>query len=139
MPYDGEEPPVAEPDGELDELARVVIGAAIEVHRRLGPGLDEALYEGALCVELRRRDVPFARQVVFPVLYRDEVSGEKKMDLIVAGRLVVELKAVEILTTLHKAQLRTYLKITHNKLGLLINFNTPVLKDGIKRVINPAG
>jgi GxxExxY protein len=136
MPYEGEEPPYVEPDEELDELARSVIGAAIEVHRRLGPGLDEALYHGGLCVELRLRLLPFGRQVEVPVSYKGEVIGKRKLDLLVGGRLVVELKAVEVLTALHTAQLRTYLKITNLRLGLLINFNTIILKDGIKRVIN---
>ena len=137
MPYDGEEPPYVEPDAELDELARAVIGAAIEVHRRLGPGLDEALYHNGLCVELRLRQVHFGRQVEVPVIYKSEEIGKRKLDLLVGGRLVVELKAVETLTPLHTAQLRTYLRITKLQLGLLINFNSIILKDGIKRVINP--
>ena len=141
MPYEDEEPPyvdrpVAEPDPGLDQLASTVIGAAIEVHRRLGPGLDEVLYESALCIELRLRGISFARQVIVPVLYKGEVIGEKRLDLIVERQLIVEIKAVECLTALHKAQLHTYLKIMNLKLGLLINFNCPVLKDGIKRVVN---
>ena len=136
MPYEGEEPPYVEPDPELDELARAIIGAAIEVHRRMGPGLDEALYHNGLCVELRLRQIPFGRQVEVPVVYKGEEIGKRKLDLLVGGRLVVELKAVEGLTPLHTAQLRTYLKITNLPLGLLINFNTCVLKDGIKRVIH---
>ena len=137
MPYEGEEPPYVEPDLDLDELARSVIGAEIEVHRRMGPGLEESLYHGGLCVELRLRQVEFGRQVEVPVLYKGEMIGKRKLDLLVGGRLIVELKAVEVLTPLHIAQLRTYLKITNLKLGLLINFNTIILKDGIKRVINP--
>ena len=141
MPYEDEEPPyverpVVEPDPELDALASAVIGAAIEVHRNLGPGLDEILYESGLCVEFRLRGIRFTRQVIVPVIYKGEVIGEKRIDLIVEDRLVVELKAVEALTALHKAQLHTYLKILKLKLGLLINFNCPVLKDGIKRVVN---
>jgi len=127
MPYEDEDPPyidrpAMEPDPELDALATAVIGAAIEVHRRLGPGLDEI--------------IPFARQVIVPVVYKGEVIGDKRLDLIVDNRLIVEIKAVECLTALHKAQLHTYLKIMKFKLGLLINFNCPVLKDGIKRVVN---
>ena len=141
MPYEGEEPPyldrpVVEPDAELDALASAVIGAAIEVHRNLGPGLDEILYEAGLCVEFRLRGISFARQVVVPVIYKGEVIGDKRIDLIVENRLILELKAVECLTALHKAQLHTYLKIMKLKLGLLINFNCSVLKDGIKRVVN---
>ena len=135
MPYDEEDPPYVEPDRELDELARAVIGAAIEVHRRTGPGLDEALYLGALCIELRLRQVPFQRQVDIPVLYKGEEVGRRRLDLLVGGRLVVELKSVETLAPLHSAQVRTYLKITGFKLGLLINFNTIILKDGLKRII----
>jgi GxxExxY protein len=137
MPYEDEEPPYVEPDPELDALAHAVIGAAMEVHKRLGPGLDEALYEGAMRVELQHRHIPFVHQVIVQVDYKGTVIGEKRLDLIVGGCLVVELKAVEQLTPLHSAQLRTYLKITRCRLGLLINFNTPLLKDGIKRIINP--
>ena len=137
MPYEGEDPPWVEPDPELDAIAHAVIGAAIEVHRSLGPGLDECLYESALCVEFRLRGIEFARQVIVPVLYKGEVIGEKRIDLIVGRRLIVELKSVEALTPLHKAQLQTYLRIMNLKLGLLINFNSIILKDGLKRVINP--
>ena len=137
MPYEGEEPPFVEPDLELDELARAVIGAGIEVHRRLGPGLDESLYHAALGIELRLRQVPFARQVEVHAEYKGEVIGKRRLDLLVGGRLIVELKAVEALSPLHSAQLRSYLKIAKLPLGLLINFNTIILKDGIKRIINP--
>jgi GxxExxY protein len=137
MPYEEEEPPFVEPDRELDALASAVIGACLEVHKKLGPGLDEGLYERALCVELRLRDIAFVHQVVVPVEYKGEVIGERRLDFIIAGRLIVELKAVEELSPLHKAQLLTYLKITGLKLGLLVNFNSILLKDGIKRVIRP--
>ena len=90
-----------------------------------------------MCIELRLRNIPFARQVIVQVGYKDEVIGEKRLDLIIANRLVVELKAIEQLAPVHSAQMRTYLKITRCRLGLLINFNVPVLKDGIKRIINP--
>ena len=139
MPYEDEDPPYVEPDAELDRLAHDVIGGAIEVHRRLGPGLDEALYENALRCELELRDIPFEYQVTVHVMYKGHAIGKKVLDLVVGGRLVVELKAVEVLAALHKAQVHTYLKITGYKLGLLINFNTSILKDGIKRVLNPAG
>ena len=138
MPYENEDPPYVEPDRELDELAHRVIGAAIEVHKQLGAGLDEALYENALCIELRRVQMPFVCQVMFDVEYKGERIGQRKIDLLIGGRLVVELKAVEMLTPLHSAQLRTYLKITRCRLGLLINFNTGILKDQIKRIINPS-
>ncbi len=135
MPYDGEEPPYVEPDLETDALAPAVIVAAIEVHRRLGPGLDEGLYESALAIEFRLREIPFERQVVINVEYKGEFIGFKRLDFVAGGRLIVEFKAVEQLTPLHKAQVLTYLKITEIKLGLLVNFNTIFLKDGIKRVI----
>ena len=107
------------------------------MHKKLGPGLDEGLYERALCVEFRLRNMEFVHQVIVPVMYKGEVIGEKRLDFIVAGKLIIELKAVEELSPLHKAQLNSYLKITGLKLGLLINFNTILLKDGIKRVIRP--
>jgi GxxExxY protein len=136
MPYEDEEPPFVEPDPELDANAHAVIGAAIEVHRQLGAGLDEVLYKNALCIELRRANIQFAKEVVVDVMYKGELVGTKRIDFIVGGRLIIELKAVEALAPLHSAQVRTYLKITKLKLGLLINFNVPILKHGIKRIIN---
>jgi len=136
MPYEDEEPAFVEPDRELDELARNVIGAAIEVHRRLGPGLDEAIYQGALIVELGLRNIPFEKEVLVPVDYKDVPIGIRRIDLLIGGRLVVELKAIEALAPLHSAQLKTYLKLKQLTLGLLINFNVILLKDGIKRIIH---
>jgi len=130
-----EEAPLAEPDPSLDALAHDVIGAGIEVHRQLGPGLDEALYENALAIELRLRGISFLRQVTIAVQYKGEPIGDKRLDLVVGDKLIVELKAIEQIGKLHSAQVLTYLKITGHKLGLLINFNTPVLKEGIKRII----
>jgi GxxExxY protein len=135
MPYEGEEPSYVEPDRELDELARLTIGAAIEAHRRLGPGLDEGMYQGAMEVELQLRGISFARQVDMPIEYKGVAIGTRRIDLVVGGRLIVELKSVEQLGPLHRAQLMTYLRITGLTLGLLINFNTIILKDGLKRVI----
>jgi GxxExxY protein len=136
MPFEGEDPPYVEPDPELSHWTGVTIGAAIEVHKRLGPGLDETLYAAAMWRELTLRGVPFEKEVLVPVEYKGEIIGKKRIDLIVAGKIIVELKVVEILSPLHSAQLRTYLKITRLKLGLLINFNSIILKDGIRRVIN---
>ena len=135
MPYEDEEPPYVEPDPELNRLSSAVIGAAIEVYRTFGPGLEEEVYEKALCAELRLRNVPFACQTWYDVIYKGEVIGRRRIDLIIDNRIVIELKAVETLAPLHRAQLLTYLKITDVTLGLLINFNTIILKDGIKRVI----
>ena len=113
----------------------LVIGAAIEVHRELGPGLPEALYERSLCAELRRRNIPYECQVLVPVSYKGELVGEFRLDLLVAGELIVELKAVDVLLPIHKGQTITYLKLLHQPLALLINFNVRVLADGVKRVI----
>ena len=120
---------------EVEELAHAVIGAAIEVHRLLGPGYLEAIYEEALSMELTIRGVPFARQVAVPVTYKGRKLGENRLDLLVGRRLIVELKAVDTLAPIHTAQVLSYLKATNNPLALLINFNVPVLKNAVKRVI----
>jgi GxxExxY protein len=124
-----------EPSPTEDALAHQVIGAALEVHRLLGPGYLEAVYENALCLELELRDIPFVRQHTVPVYYKTQSVGEGRLDLLVGGILVVELKAVEMLMPVHSVQLHSYLKATNLKLGLLINFNVSLLKTGIKRVI----
>lgn len=139
MPYDAEEPSYDEPDREVDELVRAALDAAFEVYRETGPGLDEAIYEAAMCRELELRGISFQKQVIYAIHYKGAEIGSRRVDLLIGGRLIVELKSVETLLALHKAQLLTYLKIAGHKLGLLINFNTPLLKDGIKRVINPKG
>lgn len=113
-----------------DEIARRVIGAAIEVHTRLGPGLLESVYEACLCHELHKRGIGFERQVSIPIVY-----DGLRLDMIVEGEVIVELKSVDALTPLHTAQLLTYLKLTGKRLGLLLNFNVPRLKVGIKRVV----
>lgn len=135
--FDESEPARIEPDAETDALAKAVIGAAIEVHRHYGAGLEESLYQAALEVEFGLRSIPFAREVIVPVLYKGCVIGERRLDFIVGGKLVVELKAIEQLAPVHKAQVLTYLKITNLKLGILINFNVELLKDGVKRIIRP--
>jgi GxxExxY protein len=124
-----------EPTAEADELARRVIGAAIEVHRALGPGYLEKVYEEALTVELEHQGVPFSRQHPVAVSYRGRPVGEGLVDLLVGGCVVVELKAVSALAEVHKAQVISYLKATGCRLGLLVNFQVPVLKDGVKRVV----
>lgn len=124
-----------EPDENLDQLARSVIGAAIEVHRHLGPGLGEPLYVPAVHIELSLRGIPFQSEVILPVSYKGRPIGNRKMDLLVGERLVVELKSVEMLAPIHSAQLICYLRLTGRQLGLLINFNVPLLKDGVKRVV----
>ena len=137
MPFNDEDPPYLEPDVELNALSHSVIGAALEVHKRLGAGLDESLYRAAMCIELRKREIDFVCEMPVDVLYDGQVIGQRRIDLFVGGRLVVELKAVERLAPVHKAQVRTYLKITKTKLGILINFNVELLKEGIARIVNP--
>ena len=124
-----------EPDKEVDALASAVIGAAIEVHRVLGPGYLESVYEEALAVELELRGIEFERQKLVSVSYKGHTVGEGRLDLLVGGRLIVELKAVDALAPIHTAQVMSYLKTLTLPLGLLINFNVPLLKHGIKRVI----
>jgi len=125
-------------DSEVEELSRIssrVIGAAIEVHRVLGPGLLEPLYENALCAELQSRQIAYVRQVGVPAYYKQKLLGEYRIDLIVEDRLVIEVKAVASIVPLFKVQLRTYLRLTGKRLGLILNFNAPVMKDGLSRVI----
>jgi len=121
-------------NSEVDRLARAVIGAAIEVHRCLGPGLLESMYEEALCIELAERGIAFTQQVEVAILYKGRPIGAGRLDLLVGERLIVELKAVDALAPIHTAQALTYLRITGQHLALLINFNVPILRDGIKRV-----
>lgn len=128
-------PKKQEPDAELDRLARLVIGAAIEVHRQLGPGLLEGVYETALCIEFNLRKIPFTRQSGVGITYKGHSVGKGKLDLLVGERLIIELKAVDRLAPIHSAQMISYLRMTNRMLGLLINFNVPVLKEGIKRVV----
>jgi GxxExxY protein len=124
-----------EPGERLDGLARDVIGAALAVHRTLGPGFPEGIYEDALALELKERSIPFERQVSLAVQYKGSCVGEWRADLLVGGALVVELKAVEQLATVHVAQVVAYLKAIDCRLGLLINFDVPVLREGIRRVV----
>jgi len=121
----------------IDDLTGEVIGAAIEVHKALGPGLLESAYEECLCRELELRKIFFERQKELPVEYKGvKLDCGYRLDILVENRLIVELKACESLQPIHEAQLLTYLKLTGIKVGLLINFNVPVLKEGIKRLVN---
>ena len=124
-----------EPGPELDAYASDVLAAAIEVHSVLGPGFLESVYARSLCVELGLRNIPFRREVPIAVDYKGHHVGESCLDLLVADTLVVELKAVEALAPIHWVQLRAYLKATGCQLGLLINFNVPVLLRGVRRVV----
>ncbi|MBI1746700.1 MAG: GxxExxY protein [Acidobacteria bacterium] len=119
-----------------NKITEQIIGAAIEVHRALGPGLLESTYEECLCRELGLRTIPFERQKPLPVEYKGvKLDCGYRLDLLVANRVVVEIKAVSSIEPIHEAQLLTYLKLGGWKLGLLINFNVPMLKDGIRRKI----
>jgi len=119
-----------------DSLSEKVIGFAIDVHRGLGPGLLESAYEECLCFELRSHAIAYRRQVSLPVVYKTvKLECGYRMDIVVEDRLVVEVKAVEKLMPIHDAQLLTYLRLSGIRVGLLLNFNTPVLKNGIKRLI----
>lgn len=121
---------------EVERTAYTVIGAAIEVHRELGAGYNEALYEEALCYELEIRGIPFLRQHPIAVQYKGRAVGEGRIDILVANCLIVELKAVDDLVGIHTSQVISYLKATDLHLGLLINFKVQVLKNGgIKRIV----
>lgn len=122
---------------DINDLTGAVIGAAIEVHKLLGPGLLESTYEECLCRELELRKFLFERQKELPVEYKGvKLDCGYRLDILVENRLIVELKACESLQPIHEAQLLTYLKLTGIKVGLLINFNVPVLKEGIRRLAN---
>jgi len=121
----------------FNEISGKIIGAAIEVHKVLGPGLLESAYEACLCEELMARQIPFVRQKELPVSYKGkQLDCGYRLDLVIAGLVVVELKSIESLQPIHEAQLLTYLKLGGWKLGLLINFNVHLLKNGIKRIAN---
>ena len=118
-----------------DPLTHEVIGAAIEVHRAFGPGLLESAYEPCLCHELQLRNIHHARQVPLPVTYKSvQLDGGYRMDIVVNDSLVVELKTVDQLLPIHESQLLTYLKLSGMATGLLLNFNSPTLRDGMKRI-----
>lgn len=122
---------------DINKLTWEVIGAAIEVHKTLGPGLLESVYEECLCRELQLCEISYERQKSLPVEYKGEMLDcGYRLDLLVEDRLIVELKSCDVLQPIHEAQLLTYLKLTNKKSALLINFNVPVLKDGIKRLAN---
>jgi GxxExxY protein len=120
---------------DLEQLAHDVIGCCVEVHRQLGPGLLEAVYSRALAIELVARDIPFEVEKAFPIEYRGALLCHQRVDLIVNGKIVLELKSVEAFHSVHVAQLLSYLHVAGVRLGLLINFNVSILKYGIKRVI----
>jgi GxxExxY protein len=121
----------------LNALSSEVIGAAIDVHQALGPGLLESAYEMALCHELGLRGLHYERQKLLPLIYKGiAVEPGYRLDLLVEGRLIIELKAVDRLSEVHEVQVLTYLRLTGLNLGLLINFNVPILIQGVRRVVN---
>ena len=120
-----------------NQVTEEIIGSAIEVHRALGPGLLESIYEECLAVELELRRLKIGRQLPVPITYKGRRVGvDLKIDLLVEEQIVVELKAVEKLLPVHDAQLLTYLRLTNKSVGLLINFNVPLLKEGLRRMVN---
>ena len=120
-----------------NELTEKIIGAAIEVHRHLGAGLLESAYEECLCYELRQLGLSFQRQVHLPIQYKEiHLESAYRMDLLVEDSVVVEIKALEDVAPVHASQVLTYLKVSKKRVGLLINFNVPVLKDGLKLIVN---
>jgi len=120
---------------DLNTLTETIIGCAIEVHRNLGPGLLESVYDRALCYEIQASGLKCDNQVVVPIAYKGTTLGEHRIDIIVEDSVIVELKAVERMDPVYKAQILSYMRLTSKKLGLLINFNVPYLRDGIQRVI----
>jgi len=119
-----------------EALTAQIIGAAIEVHRRVGPGLLESAYQACLARELSLRNVPFEREVSLPIEYEGiQVDCSYRLDFVVAGKVVIELKPVDALQKVHEAQLLTYLRLSGLRVGLLINFNVALLKEGIRLVL----
>ena len=134
MPIPVEDPLQSETKLLESDLTNEILAAAIEVHRVLGPGLLESVYEQCMCRALKLRNVPYECQVPLPLIYKgDRVEAGFRIDLLVSDQVVVEIKAVEKLLPVHDAQLLTYLKLTKRRVGLLINFNVPLLKEGIRR------
>jgi GxxExxY protein len=119
-----------------DALTHAVIGAAIEVHRLLGPGLLESVYEECLSYELNLRGIEHGRQVALPVVYKAiKMDRGFRVDVLIPGKLVIEVKAIDAIAPIHEAQLLTYLRLTGVHVGLLLNFNVPVMREGIKRMV----
>jgi GxxExxY protein len=123
-------------DDAINDLTQRIIGCAIAVHRALGPGLHERTYENAMAIELRQHDLPFDRQVCVPVAYKGEWVGDYRLDLVVDDTVVVEIKSVERGDPLFEAQVLAYLKASGKRIGLLINFNSQLLSQGVRRFVN---
>ena len=122
---------------DLNQLSSKIIGAAIEIHKALGPGLLESAYEKCLCHELKLRGLSFENQKPLPLVFKGEkLDCGYQLDIVVENTIILELKSCEKIEPIHKAQLLTYLKLSDLKLGLLLNFNMPVMRDGIVRIAN---
>ena len=119
-----------------EEVATAIVDAAIKVHRALGPGLLESVYEACLCYELTKRGIPYRRQVNLPVRYEDVfVETGFRLDILADECVIIELKSAEAIIPIHEAQLLTHLKLANVRLGLILNFNVPLMKQGIKRMV----
>ena len=137
----GEMPGKSKPENaegaEINRLTERIIAAAIDIHRHLGPGLLESAYEECLCYEMTKAEIQFRRQVPLPVQYKGlKLDCSYRLDLLVEETVIIEIKCVDELTKIHSAQLLTYLKAARKQVGLLINFNVPMLKQGLKRLVN---
>ena len=122
---------------DLNELTGAIIGAAIEVHRNLGPGLLESAYESCLLWELRQKDLKVETQVPVPIRYKGiQLDAGYRIDLLVQDKIIVEMKAIDKIQPIHTAQVLTYLKMTNLKMALILNFNVGLMRSGIKRIIN---
>ncbi len=120
---------------EINAVTQRIIGCAIEVHRVLGPGLLETMYEAAMCIEFDDAGVTYDRQTRLPAYYKGRLLGEYRVDLVVENLVLVEIKAIDRFNPIFEAQLLTYLRLTGKRIGLLINFNSRLVKDGVKRLI----
>ena len=118
-----------------DPVTERIIGCALEVHRQLGAGLLESAYEAALCIEFEEQGVRYSRQAPVPIIYKGRLLGDYRLDLLVEDTVVVEVKSVERLDPIYHAQVLTYMRASGKRVGLLINFNSRLLKDGIKRFV----
>jgi GxxExxY protein len=125
-----------EPDPELNRITNAIIGAAIAVHRELGPGHLEAIYGRALGIEFEHRGIAFQKELPITLSYRGQVVGCGRLDFLVEGCVIVELKSIEAIGPVRRAQMLTYLRITKHKLGIILNFNVAKLVDGIRRIAN---
>jgi len=122
-------------DDEVEALIHRVIGCCIRVHRELGPGLLERIYRSAVCIELQFEGIPFEAEKPFPVWYRGHLLCEQRVDIVVARQILLEMKAIDRLAPVHHAQVMSYLRVSGLRIGLLMNFDVPVLPDGLRRIV----